>query len=150
MAEVFRAPMRARDREVPGAPFGLAAGLVGIGDGPREKDARMVARLGALPEGTFVWTRDPDGWYHLGRIAGPLRREGSETALETGIVHVRPATWLDRPVSPDEVPAEVAASFARGGRNLQRIRDPHSQTAALWAAMSSDGGPGLPDQDTDH
>ena len=148
MAEVFRAPMRARDRDVPGAPFGLTHDLVGIGDGPREKDARMVARLGALPVGTFVWTRDPDGWYHLGRIAGPLRRDDSPPARETGIVHVRPAAWLGRPLGEDEVPAAVAATFARGGRNLQRIRDAEAATAALWAAMSSRAGDGLPARDS--
>ena len=131
---VFRAPMRARDRDVPGAPFGLTRGLVGIGHGDDEKSGRMRRRLEDLPDGTFVWTRDPDGWYHLGRIAGPYRRERSAAARASGIVHVRPARWLGRPFGDDEVPPRVAYAFERGGRNLQRIRDDAAErrTAALW------------------
>jgi hypothetical protein len=51
-----------------------------------------------------------------------------------GIHHVRPVTWLDRPVGEDEVPAGVARAFARGGRNFQRTRDEQAerQTAKLW------------------
>jgi hypothetical protein len=126
--------MRARDREVPGAPFGLAHDLVGIGHGDDEKSERMRRRLAELPEGTFVWTRDPAGWFHLGRVAGPYRRERSAAARAAGIVHVRPTRWLDRPFGDDEVPARVAYAFARGGRNLQRIRDDEAErrTAALW------------------
>lgn len=144
--------MRARDREVPGAPFGLEHGLVGIGDTPGPKGERMLARFGDLPEGTFVWTRSPDGRYHLGRIAGPLRRDGSAAARAAGIVHVRPAAWLDRPFGDDDVPAAVAATFARGGRNLQRIRDEAAErrTAALWAAMSSGEDVGLVDREGNH
>jgi hypothetical protein len=131
---IYRAPMRARDRDVPGAAFGLARGVVGIGDGPGEKDARMARRFGELPDGTFVWTRDEDGWYHLGRIAGPLRRDDSAEARSVGIVHVRDAGWLDRPFGEDEVPGAVAATFARGGRNLQRTHDlpAERRTAELW------------------
>ena len=127
--------MRARDRDVPGAPYGLAQGLVGIGDGPREKDRRMVERFADLPAGTFVWTRDPDGWYHLGRIRGPLERDDSPAASEVGIRNVRATEWLDRPLGEGEAPARVAYAFARGGRNLQRIRDAGAErrTAELWA-----------------
>jgi hypothetical protein len=138
---IYRAPMRARDRDAPpgaGARFGLEHGLVGIGDGPTEKDARMRDRFAGLPDGTLVWTRDEDGAYHLGRISGPYRRDDSEAARAVGIHHVRPATWLDRPFGEDEVPADVAATFARGGRNLQRTHSAHAErgTAALWESVN--------------
>lgn len=125
--------MRARDRESPvgeGAAFGLARGVVGIGD----TLARRVERLASLPYGVFVWTRDADGWFHLGRVAGPYRLE----ANDVGIVHVRPCTWLDAPFPPDAVPAAVAASFARGGRNLQQIHggSVEARTQECWDAAS--------------
>jgi hypothetical protein len=154
---VFRAPMRARDREAPpgaGARFGLGHGVVGIGDAldavPRslgeaveaaarqhgEKAARMLRRFAELPDGVFVWTRTEDA-YHLGRVAGPWRYDDSPAAREAGIHHVRPATWIDRPFGEHEVPAGVAATFARGGRNLQRTHGEgvERRTAGLWNAQ---------------
>jgi hypothetical protein len=133
--------MRARSLDVPpgaGAAFGLARGLVGIGDDPGEKAARMARRLGDLPDGTFVWTRDRDGLYWLGRIAGPARYDDSPAAREAGIHHVRPATWLERPFGEDDAPAGVVATFARGGRNMQRIRDAERETPVLWEAAVTD------------
>lgn len=137
-APIYRAPMRARDHGAPpgaGARFGLEHGVVGIGPGTGEKAARMLRRFAELPGGTFVWTRTEDGLYHLGRIAGPCRRDNSAAARAVGIRHVRRTTWLERPFSDDEVPADVAATFARGGRNLQRTHSAHAErrTAELWA-----------------
>jgi hypothetical protein len=130
---IFRAPMRARDLDLPpgaGADVGLAHDLVGIGD----VADRAVERFASLPDGTFVWTRSSDGLFHLGRIAGPCA-DGAEETLAVGLRHVRPARWLDRPLCEDEVPAAVAATFARGGRNLQRTHDDAAErlTAELWA-----------------
>lgn len=134
---IFRAPMRARDPDLPpglGADVGLAHDLVGIGDA----SDRALERFAGLPDGTFVWTRSSDGLFHVGRLAGPCAT-GPQAALRVGLRHVRPATWLDRPLREDEVPAAVAATFARGGRNLQRTHDAPAErlTAELWAS----GGP---------
>lgn len=129
---IYRAPMRARDRETPGADHGLAQGLVGIGSAPDDAKARrMRDAFAALPEGVFVWTRASDGMYWLGRISGPYREDPDSPV---GLHHVRPADWLDRPFGEDDVPAAVAATFARGGRNVQRIRDEAAErrTAELW------------------
>lgn len=137
---IYRAPMRSRGRDdVPagaGARYGIEHGLVGIGDGPTEKDARMLARFSELPDGTFVWTRTDDGAFRLGRIDGPYRSD-DEADHAVGLRHVRPARWLDRPFSDDEVPADVAATFARGGRNLQRTHSTHAErrTAELWEEL---------------
>lgn len=122
--------MRARDRDDPpgaGAEHGLREGLVGIG-GAKE---RQRERFAALPDGTFVWTRDTQGTYHLGRISGPMR---GDEASPVGLTDVRDAAWLDRPFGEDEVPPDVAATFARGGRNLQRTHSPgaEARTAELW------------------
>jgi hypothetical protein len=131
---IFRAPMRARDVDVPagaGAEFGLARAVVGIGAG----SDRAVERFAALPQDTFVWTRSTDGMYRLGRIAGPLRRDDSAAAHAVGLRWVRPTWWLDRPFSEGEAPAGVVATFARGGRNLQQTHDEAAErrTAELWS-----------------
>lgn len=136
--DVFRAPMRARARDDvaagAGAEWALRRGVVGIGDA----DARRIARLAALPEGAFVWTRDRAGAYWLGRVAGGASRATGEN--EVGLTHVRPVLWGERPLGDDDVPAAVAASFGRGGRNLQRIRDASAApgTAACWDALLRD------------
>jgi hypothetical protein len=152
--------MRPRDREIApgaGAAFGLRHGVVGIGDvldrPPAtveaaidaagalhgEKAGRMLERFARIDDGAFVWTRAPDGAFRLGRIAGPWRYDDSPAAHAVGIHHVRPARWLDRPIGDDQAPADVVRTFARGGRNLQRIRDPAAVrgTVALWAAVAS-------------
>jgi hypothetical protein len=160
MTTIHRAPMRARDRDdVPagaGADHGVARGLVGTGDAlpaapatlPEavlaasaahgEKAGRMLSRFAALPDGAFVWTRTSDGAFRLGRISGPWRYDDSAAARAVGIHHVRPARWLARAFTAGEVPPAVAATFARGGRNLQRTRDGDAErrTAALWEAES--------------
>lgn len=135
---IYRAPMRARDLDVPagaGAEYGLAHGVVGIGAVHGDKGARMLHRFATLPDGVFVWTRDRSGRYHLGRIAGPMREERSAAAKAVGIRHVRPAVWLDRAFGEQEVPAAVAQTFARGGRNFQRTHDADAErvTEVLWA-----------------
>lgn len=157
-APIYRAPMRARARDdVPpgaGAEHGLRDGLVGIGerletapesveeavtalaDRYGEKAGRMVERFAALPEGTLVWTRDREGGFHLGRIVGSWRYDASDGAQATGIHHVRDARWLPRAFSEDEIPAAVAETFRRGGRNFQRTHDADAEQRAveLWAA----------------
>ena len=129
--------MRARDIDVPvgaGADYGLDRGLVGIGPGRGDKAARMLHRFATLPDGTFVWTRDLDGRFHLGRISGPLREDDSSAARAVGITYVRPTNWLARAFTEDEIPAAVSRTFARGGRNLQRTHDDDAErlTAELW------------------
>jgi hypothetical protein len=134
---IYRAPMRARDLDVPagaGAEYGLASGVVGIGPGRGEKAARMLHRFALVAMGAFVWTRDRTGAYHLGRITGAVREERSPAALEVGIVHVRDTSWLPRALQEAEVPPAVARTFARGGRNFQRTHDGEAEriTAAIW------------------
>lgn len=138
MTAIYRAPMRSRTLDLPagaGAEYGLEHGVVGIGPGDGPKAERMLRAFADLAVGTFVWTRTADDRFHLGRIAGPLR-EDDAAATAVGLPYVRPADWLSRPFGPDEVPADVAATFARGGRNLQRTHSASAEarTAQLWDA----------------
>ncbi|WP_022929658.1 hypothetical protein [Patulibacter americanus] len=154
---VIRAPMRARTLDTPpgaGADHAVSRGLVGTGDPldltpatldeavaaaadrHGEKAGRMLRRFAGLPTGAFVWTRISDTALRLGRITGPWRYDDADEARAVGIVHVRDAVWLPRPLEDDEAPPAVPATFGRGGRNLQRIHDAEAErgTAALWAA----------------
>lgn len=145
---VFRAPMRARDRDDldpgAGAAFGIEHGVVGIGPGRGEKAERMARRFTGLPDGAFVWTRDAGGAYRLGRVAGPARPAAAHDAeaAAVGLTWLRPTTWLERPFGEPEAPVAVVATFARGGRNLQEIHDaavgPRSRE--LWDAAAPPRG----------
>jgi hypothetical protein len=150
--------MRARDRELPsgaGAEHGIDAGLVGIGDALRAvptsladaiaraeqeqgvKASRMLKRFAELPVGSLIWTRTVDGRYAVGCISGPWRYDDGPAACRVGIHHVRPARWGQRLLSPEEVPVAVVETFARGGRNFQRIRSDlaERQTSAIRRSL---------------
>lgn len=152
--------MRSRDDRVPDGPAverALAIGVCGVGgilDTPPtsleealvavdaahgERMARRLERFAAVPDGALVWTRDGDGLLWLGMLDGPWRYDSTAAAREVDLVHVRPCRWLDAPTPPADIPSAVRATFARGGRNWQRIRDPDvaKESVALWCR---DGG----------
>lgn len=133
----YRAPMRSRLDEVAphaGVERGLRLGLCGIGgrlDPPPhdwaealarteasygERAAARLGRFAAVPDGETVWTRDAAGHFHRGMLRGPWRYDASAPAHAADLVHVRACGWVE-----DEPPPAVLATFARGGRNFQRI-----------------------------
>jgi hypothetical protein len=141
---VYRAPMRSRRNDVDfGATIERARthGLCGFG-GPKEPSderlARRIARFQDVADGSFVWTRDPDGLYWLGRIAGSYFYDGDDDAAAVDLVHVRECRWLPEPFLEQSVPAAVIATFRRGGRNFQQT---HAATVGaesqrLWDGVS--------------
>ncbi len=108
----------------------LLLGLCGMGEAADDRAERRLMRFIAAPDGAFVWTHH-DGM-RLGRLTGPWRRDDDGAVVD--LVHVRPCDWVAEPVDPALVPAAVTQTFARGGRNLQRIHpdDVEEKTAALW------------------
>ena len=140
---VYRAPMRSRRDDVDaGATIerALSRGLCGFG-GPQqpsdERLARRIERFRDVNEGSFVWTRDPNGLYWLGRIAGPYFYDASEEAVIVDLVHVRECDWLSTPLLDQKVPGAVIATFRRGGRNFQQTHDDAvgAETEQLWRAQ---------------
>lgn len=152
---VYRAPMRSRRPDAAdGAAVerALARGLCGFGGelasppsdlddaiqrATREHDdrlARRIRRFADVPDGAYVWTRDVDGLYWLGRLAGAWRYDASVEAAEVDLVHVRPCTWLPAPTADAQVPSGVLATFARGGKNWQQTHDDSAarESASLW------------------
>lgn len=147
MVAVYRAPMRSRnDAVAPQATIDRARrrGLCGFGQSvsrsaEQERLARRVARFAELDEGSFVWTRDTNGWFWLGRISGPYFYDADETAAAVDLVHVRPCEWLCRPILEQDVPVAVVATSRRGGRNFQEIHHPSidEETQRIWDARTN-------------
>lgn len=139
MPPVYRAPLRSRRDDVDhdaAVERALRTGVVGMGEATDERAERRLDRFAAAPVGSFVWTRRPDGALFVGRVTGPLRRDDGGTPVD--LVNVRDCDWIGEPVEPPLVPAAVAQTFARGGRNLQRIRpgDVEARTADVWERLS--------------
>ncbi|OBB12814.1 hypothetical protein A5662_07735 [Mycobacteriaceae bacterium 1482268.1] len=141
---VYRAPMRPRRDDVDwGAAVerALTKGLCGFG-GPKEpsddRQARRIDRFRDVDDGSFVWTRDTDGMYWLGRIRGPYFYDSDDEAAAVDLVHVRECRWLAMPLPEQKVPAAVIATFRRGGRNFQQTHDPTigAESQRLWDALS--------------
>jgi len=116
----------------------LELGLCGMGAIDDVRAEGRLERFAAAPEGTYVWTRGPDG-LHLGRLTGPCRRDASVAAVAADLVHVRPCEWIDEPVDPALVPEQVSYAFSRGGRNLQRIGTPGAVEATrdIWDRLAT-------------
>ena len=140
---VYRAPLRSRRDDVDHAlavERALSHGVCGLGGrldrAPRtllealaaadaaygERAARRLERFAAVPDGAQVWTRTPGGPFHRGWLTGPWSYDGSGTAAALDLVHVRPCDWDPEPWDEHRLPAAVAHTFRRGGRNFQRIR----------------------------
>jgi len=158
---VYRAPMRSRDDAVPawvGPERALELGVCGIGGrlepAPESLAEALVTadaqsgirlawrieRFAKAPIGAFVWTRDIDGLTYLGRIIGPWTYDTEEEAAAADLVHVRRCDWLVDPIDEGSVPADVQATFGRGGRNWQRIRaaSVSAPTLAVWDRYRAD------------
>ncbi len=154
----YRAPLRSRRDEIPeglAIDRALTLGLCGFGGrldrSPTdledaltatdllygERAARRLRRFAEVPDGAFVWTREPDGLYHLGRLTGPWRYDSDPAALAADLVHIRDCEWSPEPFPETAVPTGTAYTFSRGGRNFQRIRDAATevQSEKLWKAL---------------
>jgi hypothetical protein len=139
---VYRAPMRSRRDDIDpqlAIDRALSVGVCGFGGDERERLARRIERFAEVPDGAFVWTRDGDGLYWLGRLAGPYFYDADGEGVDLG--HVRPCRWRDEPVTEARVPTAVLATFARGGRNFQRIHDDGvgAQSDSVWSAPVQPG-----------
>ena len=117
----------------------LTLGLCGFGEAADDsRSARRVERFAEVDDGSFVWTRDTDGLYWLGRIVGPYSYDASDDATAVDLVHVRECRWLAEPLLEPAVPAAVIATFQRGGRNFQQTHDATvgAESLRIWREFS--------------
>jgi hypothetical protein len=158
---VFRAPMRSRDDDVPigvAVDRALELGVCGIGgrldttpeslsdalartdEALGERAARRLERFAAAPQGSYVWTRDAYEFLWLGRLTGEWVYDHDPAAWAVDLVHVRPCIWVGSPIPHQEAPPAVNATFARAGRNWQRIRDEDAllDSERIWAQRGPD------------
>lgn len=155
--QIYRAPMWSRDDQIDresAVAWALRHGVVAVGghvpiatecldeaiEMLRERDERLgrrLARFAAVEPGSFMWTRTSDG-ARLGRLVGSWVHDVSPDATRHDLPHTRACDWVDRPIAPGEVPAAVQHTFARGGRNFQRIHSAPGEvhTARLWSALA--------------
>ena len=103
------------------APRDLADALARVSDEHDERVARRLERFARVAVGADVWTRDPAGLFHRGRLGGGWRYDVAPAAYDADLTHVRPCSW-GPPLAEHQVPVAVATAFARGGRNFQEIR----------------------------
>ncbi|MDG4663608.1 GAF domain-containing protein [Mycobacterium sp. 236(2023)] len=136
MTFVYRAPLRSRCDDIDPqltVDRALSLGLCGFGEcGHGAQMERRVERFAEVVNGSFVWTRDVDGLYWLGRIDGSYFYDDGGVSVD--LVHVRPCRWQDSPIVESICPAAVIATFGRGGRNFQQIHDAQvgEQSLRLW------------------
>lgn len=135
--------MRSRDDAVDHAAavsWALAHGVVAVGGrlrtAPRSLSEAVTAverehgsrvgdrleRFAVVPNGSTMWTRHPDGDLWAGAVTGPWSFDPSPDAASFDLQHTRACEWSEEPVRMDRVPDAVLETFARGGRNFQRIR----------------------------
>lgn len=100
-------------------PPSLAAAAVRTHDTYGERAGRRLVRFAAAPTGAEIWTQDANGCFHRGVLTGDWRYDPAPDAAAADLVHVRSCVWTEVPSS--DVPHAVRATFARGGRNFQRI-----------------------------
>jgi hypothetical protein len=116
------------------APDDLEAAVTLAAEQHDERLARRIERFAAVEDGSFVWTRDGDSLFWLGRITGPYSYDSVADAAAVDLVHVRACSWLGTPVTESTAPPAVLATFGRGGRNFQRTHDGSvgAQTRRIW------------------
>ncbi len=87
--------------------------------------------------GDFVWTRDLQGRFRLGRITGGYRYDNSEKAKATDTHQVRDADWAKQPLSDLEVPGAVIRAFSGTSTSFSRMwnRGARLYTAWLWEKL---------------
>ena len=148
--------------------FCLERNILGVGwpvDGPQSLDWDTYHALGTatyyddgdkgwwpavnairnrMTEGDLCWTRDWEGNYYLGRVAGAWEYRATPEHTAADVVNVRRCRWM-RAGTVDSVPGKVVNSF-RASRTVQAV---HDETVLFYSKLlfNSNGEPvyDLPD-----
>ncbi len=84
--------------------------------------------------GNFIWTRDLQGRFRLGQLAGPYRYVNNAKARATDTHQVRRCDWAQRPLGDLQVPGGIIRAFSGTSSSFERIHDEGARryTAWLW------------------
>lgn len=82
--------------------------------------------------GEFIWTRDLEGRFRLGRIAGRYRYVNSAKAREVDTHQVRKAEWAPRPLGDLEVPGGIIRGFSGTSTSFERTHDRGARLYTAW------------------
>ena len=87
--------------------------------------------------GDFVWTRDLQGRFRLGRITGRYRYENSAKAKANDTHQVRKADWAEQPLGDLEVPGAIIRAFSGTSTSFSRMWNTGARiyTAWLWERL---------------
>jgi hypothetical protein len=87
--------------------------------------------------GDFLWTRDLQGRFRLGRITGRYRYDNSAKAKATDTHQVRKAEWADRSLGDLEVPGAIVRAFSGRSTAFSRMLDISARiyTGWLWEKL---------------
>ncbi len=94
--------------------------------GGRGWSAAVNALLFRMNDGDFVWVRNRQFTYYLGKISGSWRPENRADHLEYDVRNVRPCVWT-RIGTEGHVPGAVTNSF-RARSTIQQVNDRDSMT----------------------
>jgi hypothetical protein len=148
--------------------FCVKRGLVGIGWGldpasaTREEywrrgratwgrkgwSAAANALLFRMNDGDFVWARNRQFTYYLGKIDGPWRPENGPEFVEYNLGNVRPCVWT-RIGTEDRVPGAVINAF-RPRSTIQQVTDPEALILSQFIFAQQQKQPFTPPEHARH
>jgi hypothetical protein len=94
----------------------------------------------AAPEGSLVWTRNPEGIYYLARFAAPWEYRDSQENRELDLNNVRPAQIVLVPGAEGGVPGAVVRAFSGRGWAFCRLWDDGARRYSEYLFASLTGG----------
>ena len=83
-----------------------------------------------MATGDLCWTRDWDGNYYIGRVAGDWEYRSTDDYRKADIVNVRPCEWFQTG-AVDSAPGKVVNSF-RAPRTVQVVDD---ETSSFYSKL---------------
>jgi hypothetical protein len=87
--------------------------------------------------GDFIWTRDLQGRFRLGRITGPYRYENPAKAKELDTHQVRDADWAEQALGDLAVPGAVIRGFSGTSTSFSHMWNEGARlyTGWLWEKL---------------
>lgn len=114
-----------------------------LGDKAGPRAIRTLADQ--VQDGDFMWTRDTDSTFWLGRVGGPWLVYTSEGAFRYDLENVRPCDWLqaDPSLKDYDVPGAVVRSFTGPGPTIRRVKSTVAAnvTEMIWEAPARPRAP---------